>query len=211
MMRHRAASSLALLIGLTSLAAASRAQPVPVVPSLSRAQLARLEAGDVLVEVVGRERPVSDTLALIDAPPPLVLEVIEDFDHYTEFMPDFTESEIVGREGEYTHCRMVVATPWPMEDRRLTVRTRSGSLQLDGVDALYSDWDYVEGSGNVVDTEGYWLLLPWGEDGQRTLLRYYLVADLGTWIPDFLISWANENMMPNTIAAIRNRLAATTP
>jgi hypothetical protein len=203
-----AAAAVATLMGLARSAAA---QPTPVIPSLSQDQVARLEAGEILVEIVGRERPVADALALIEAPAVRVLEVIEDFDHYTEFMPDFEEASIVERDGDVTICRMVIDTPWPMENRRLTVRSRSGPLQLDGVDVLFSDWDYIEGSGNMVDAEGYWLLVPWGDDGQRTLVRYYLVNDLGTWIPDFLLNWANENLVPQSIVAVRQRLVATAP
>lgn len=206
-MPHRAPVALALAAAVTGLAASAAAQPAPVIPSLSQDQVTRLEAGEILVQIVGQERPISDTLAIIDAPADQVLAAIEDFDHYTDFMPDFDESEIVGQEGDVTLCRMVVDTPWPMEDRRLTVRARSGPLQIDGIDVLFSDWDYVEGSGNMVDTEGYWLLLPWGDDGQRTLVRYYLIADIGTWIPEFLINWANERMMPESIVALRERVA----
>jgi hypothetical protein len=182
------------------------AQPTPSVPSLSSDQVNRLEAGEILVSVLPGAVPVGDALGVVNAPPARVLEVIRDFPRHSEFMNDMALSEVVGQEGEYTLQHGITDTPWPMADREWTLRTWTGEIEVDGVPCLISRWDYVPGSGNIVDTEGYWLLIPWAEDGSRTLLRYHITVDLGTWLPDFLLEWSTENMLPARINGIRSQL-----
>ena len=183
-------------------------EPNPEVPSLSADQVQRLQAGEVLVEVIRLNGMVGDVMGVIEAPKDQVLAVIMDYDAYTEFMPYMEAWDVTGQEGEFTICSGITDTPWPMDDRHFVVRTWSGPREIDGVQALVSTWDYVPDSGNIADTEGYWLLLPWGADGQHTLLRYYLLNDMGTWIPDFLMEWASGNLLPDTITAIRERVPA---
>lgn len=182
------------------------ADPNPEVPSLSADQVERLQAGEVLIDVIRLEGMVGDVMGVIEAPTAAVLEVIVDYDSYTDFMPYMVAWELQGQEGEFQTFRGVTDTPWPMDDRYFVVRCWSGPREIDGIQALVSTWDYVPDTGNIADSEGYWLLLPWGEHGQHTLLRYYLLNDMGTWIPDFLMEWASGNLLPDTITAIRERV-----
>jgi hypothetical protein len=197
-------------IALVALAAvlplSALAQPTPSVPSLSAAEVSRLNAGEILVAVIPGELPVGDALGVLDAPPEQVLEVIRDFPRHSEFMRDMALSEIVGQEGEFTLQHGITDTPWPMADREWTLRTWSGPLEVDGVDCLISRWAYIPGSGNLVDTQGYWLLIPWGDDGSKTLMRYHIMVDLGTWLPNFLLEWSTENLLPERINGIRSQL-----
>ncbi|MCA9565832.1 MAG: SRPBCC family protein [Myxococcales bacterium] len=179
--------------------------PEPHIPSLSAEQVDRLNNGEILVEVVNGDVPIGDVLGVVDAPAQQVLDIIVDFDSWHEFMPSMTETEVTSTEGEYYICRAVTDTPWPMDDRVYSFRAWAGETEVDGMTVLTSNWDYVEGSGNLEDTEGYWLLIPWGEDGSKTLVRYYLTADLGTWLPDFLLNWGTENMLPSLIEGLRSR------
>lgn len=181
--------------------------PAPTIPVLSSDQVTRLNAGEILVEVINGAIPIGDVLGVIDATPELVLESVLDFNHYTEFMPYMTQSEIVSQEGSTYHCSGVTDTPWPMDDRIWSIIASAGPTEVEGLQVLVSTWDYVPESGNIQDTEGYWLLIPWGETGQKTLVRYYLVADLGTWIPDVILNWATENMLPGIIEGLRMRIA----
>jgi hypothetical protein len=194
-------------ISIVLMAAPVWAEPTPVMPTLSAEQVERLGTGEVLVEVVNAELATGDAMGVINAPPERVMEVVADFENYEDFMPDITEAEIVGQEGDFRLCRGLTDTPWPMDDRNWTLRAWYGQRNIDGMDVWVSTWDYVPGSGNLEDTEGYWLLIPWGDNGQSTLVRYYITADLGTWLPDFLMTWATENMLPNMIQAIRDRLS----
>jgi len=181
------------------------AQPTPVIPSLSQDQVDRLNAGEVLVDLnADLDPPVGDAIGVIDAPPEAVFAIVSDFARQSSWLDDVTLSEVVGEEeGGIVLCHGITDTPWPMEDREWTNRTWNGQMEVDGVPVYVSNWVYVPGSGNLEASEGYWLMVPWGDDGSKTLLRYYLVIDLGTPMPDFLLNWGSENMLPTRITGLR--------
>ncbi|MCA9562998.1 MAG: hypothetical protein KC561_05890 [Myxococcales bacterium] len=186
---------------------AAFAQMEPSIPTLSQAQVNQLNAGEVIIDVVPGEVPIGDAIGVINATPEQVMQIVQDFESYPEFMNDIVHAEVQGTEGDYLLCHGITDTPWPMDDREWVIRATGGPTTVDGLDVYLSTWDYVPGSGNVEDTTGYWLAIPWGSDGSQTLLRYRLRVDLGTWLPDFLLNWATENFLPNKITDFRGRVA----
>jgi hypothetical protein len=198
--------ALASLLAAAAPAAADGGVDDPTIPSLSNSQLQRLAQGEVLVNVVPGEVPVGDAIGIVNAPPAQIMQLLQDFDHYKDWMDDIDTSEVVGHDGDYTLCHGVTDTPWPMSDREWTTRSWGGPRTIDGMDVLVATWSYVPGSGNIRDTHGYWLAIPWGDDGNQTLLCYHLSVDLGTWLPDFLLEWSTENFLPAKINDVRHRL-----
>lgn len=179
------------------------------VPSLSNSQIERLNRGEVVIDVVSGEVPVGDAMGVVDYPAAQVIEVIRDFAAYEDWMNDIEESQVLEDLGNNNYvCRGETDTPWPMENRVWTVNAWGGETQIDGLDVLLSVWTYVPESGNLVDTQGYWLLIPWGDNGEKTLVRYHLRVDLGTILPDFLLEWSTENFLPAKITDLRDRLAS---
>jgi hypothetical protein len=61
----------------------------------------------------------------------------------------------------------------------------------------------VKGSGNITDTAGGWTLTP--IDANTTLAYYHVHADIGTWLPQWLLNMANRSTLPDVI----NAMAAT--
>jgi hypothetical protein len=216
-MTERQLSALLIPALTLVLAAPAVAMDAPGIPSLSNAQVTALNEGEVLVEVFRRgdednpEPPEGDAIGIINATPEAVFDVVRDFEHYPEFMEDIIEAEVLNEEstgpdsGTVT-CRGLTDTPWPMEDRGWTIIAVGGRQMVDGVEVGLSTWTYVPGSGNIEDTTGYWLAMPWGENGEQTLLRYHLQVDLGTWLPDFILEWSTESFLPSKIVNIRERL-----
>ena len=182
------------------------AQMEPTIPSLSQAQVEQLNSGEVIIEVVDQAVAIGDVMGVIAHSPERVMRLIEDFETHSEFMSDTSLSEVVGREGDDILCRGVTDTPWPMDDREWINRARGGPVQLEGVDVVLVTFDYVPGSGNIVDARGYWLAIPWGPDGSSTLLRFRVQIDLGSWLPDFIKNWGTENFLPIKITDLRARL-----
>ena len=182
------------------------AQTTPSIPSLSGGQVELLSAGEIVVDVVEGAAPIGDVMGVINFTPEQVFEVVADFDKHGEFMSDLALAEVTGLDGEARLCHGITDTPWPMDDREWIIRAEGSATQVDGVDVYLVAWTYVEGSGNLIDTTGYWLMMPWGADGSQTLLRYRLQVDLGTWLPDFLLSWSTENFLPFKVTDVRNRL-----
>ena len=182
------------------------AQPAPAVPSLSGEQIERLNGGEILVSVTVDGAMTSDVIGVLEAPAEQILAIVDDFGSYTEFMPDSAVSEVVGTDGEYRLCHGVTDTPWPVEDREYTLRVTSGPQTVDGMEVLVNTWTYVPDSGNIANTEGYWILVPWGDDGTSTLVRYFTIADMGIPLPEFLVTWASEDMLPGYLEALRGRI-----
>ena len=181
-------------------------QHAPSIPSLSNDQISRLNQGEILIDVIPGEVPVGDVLGVIDAPPEALHAIIADVSRHDEIFADTSLSEVVGQDGEYLLQHGITDTPWPMADREWTLRAWSGPMEVEGLAVLVSTWEYVPDSGNIVDTEGYYLLIPWGDDGSKTLLRYHIMVDLGTWLPDFLLEWSTENMLPDQVRALRAQI-----
>ena len=48
--------------------------------------------------------------------------------------------------------------------------------------------------------------VPWGDDGDETLLVAHMALDVGTWIPDFVLEWAQETFAPAPVLNLRRRL-----
>ena len=180
-------------------------QPEPHLPTLSQDQVNRLNNGEILAEFNNDEQAIGDVLGVVDAPPDQVLAVIADFPGQKDWIDDLSTAEVVGEDGEYELQHGVTDTPWPMDDRDWTIRAWSGPMEVDGAPVLVSTWTYVPDSGNIENTEGYWLLVPWGDDGTKTLVRYYIILDLGGAMPDFLLDWGNENMLPTRIRGLRTK------
>lgn len=214
-MNLRALRNLVLVVGVVTLAGPAFAQvpadfPLTIsVPSLSNDQINRLNNGEVLVDVVSGEVPVGDAMGVVDAPAAQIIDVIRDFANYKEWMGDIEESDVLEDDGDNNYvCRGETDTPWPMENRVWTVNAWGGETQIDGLDVLVSVWSYVPDSGNLNDTQGYWLLIPWGDNGEKTLVRYHLRVDLGTILPDFLLEWSTENFLPAKVNDLRSRVAS---
>lgn len=199
-------TQLVIVVSTLLLALSTSAYPPPSIPSLSADQVTRLNNGEILVDMSDGEPPVGEAIGVVDAPPARVLAIIANFPGQTAWLDDLESAEVVGQDGEFELCHGVTDTPWPMNDRTWTIRVWNGEMEVDGMQAWVSAWDYVPDSGNLANTEGYWLLIPWGDDGSKTLVRHHLILDLGTPLPDFLLSWATETMLPTRIQGLRSQI-----
>lgn len=183
------------------------AQDEPAIPTLSANQIEQLNEGEILVDAIVTDIPVGDVIGVINATAEEVMDVVRRFDDWDEFMDDVEFSELQGQdeEGRWL-CHGITDTPWPMENREWVIAASEEHVELDGMDVHISVFEYVQGSGNLVDVQGYWLLLPWGDDGSQSLVRYHVAIDLGTWLPDFLLEWSTENFLPLKIQGLRDAL-----
>ena len=183
-----------------------RAPMVPSIPSLSADQVQRLTDGEILIDTVQSAAPIGDVMGVINHTPEEVMTLVATFELHKEFYDDVIFSEVEGTDGDFQLLHGITDTPWPMDDREWVLQAAGGPTQVDGVDVIVSTWSYVPDSGNLVDTHGYYLAIPWGSDGSQCLLRYRIQVDLGTWLPDFLLTWSQENFLPNKVRNIRTWL-----
>ena len=65
------------------------------------------------------------------------------------------------------------------------------------------EWTKV--AGDVKTMEGYFLVEPFGNTGDRTLLTYEVRSNPGSRVPRFLLKWGVKKAMPASIRATRRQ------
>ena len=150
-------------------------------------------------------------IAEVDARPEVVFNVVNDFDHYPEFMPYVIESHVLSRNGDsevVAYNR--IAPPFVAErDYPLKFRMTRGSLANGGVFRI--EWTAspeaepeVEGVVRIRLNDGSWVAEPIS-GGSRTRLTYTLLTNPGGMIPDFVANMSNTVAIPKLFKAVMKR------
>jgi hypothetical protein len=150
-------------------------------------------------------------IAEVDARPEVVFNVVNDFDHYPEFMPYVIESRVLSRNGDsevVAYNR--IAPPFVAErDYPLKFRMTRGSLANGGI--FRSEWTAspeaepeVEGVVRIRLNDGSWVAEPIS-GGSRTRLTYTLLTNPGGMIPDFVANMSNTVAIPKLFKAVMKR------
>ena len=150
-------------------------------------------------------------IAEVDARPEVVFNVVNDFDHYPEFMPYVIESRVLSRNGDsevVAYNR--IAPPFVAErDYPLKFRMTRGSLANGGV--FRSEWTAspeaepeVEGVVRIRLNDGSCVAEPIS-GGSRTRLTYTLLTNPGGLIPDFVANMSNTVAIPKLFKAVMKR------
>jgi len=180
----------AIVTGLALLALAGNVRAV----DFSTKQLARLEAGKSV------KKPLAEAgangvyggagFALIDAPPEVVWNAIQDWGSYDEIYPKTIEARAVQRRGEQTLVRMKLGHELLSVTYYVEVDTDRSRWQISYrlVDSKPHDLDEVR---------GYWRLFP-QQDG-RTLVAYIALVKVPigvvSLIPEQLEKKINRNLL----------------
>lgn len=152
-------------------------------------------------------------IAEVEAPPEVVFNVVNDFDHYPDFMPYVKESRVLSRKGDsevVTYTR--IAPPFVSErDYPLKFRMTRGSPTNNGV--FKTEWiarpdaqPEIEGVVRIKLNEGSWLAEPL-DGGTRTRLTYTLLTNPGGLIPAFVANMSNTVAIPKLFKAVMKRSA----
>lgn len=183
------------------------AQARPTAPRLNEDRTARLEAGEKLTYATIDEMNRGEVVGVVNGSIDQVLAVLRDYDNYPRWYPDQREASLLWRRGDQARARGEVRMPFPFPNRRYDIDVRQEERTVNGERVVAITWQYVEDSGNFRDMYGFWWLQPWQGQSDRTLCRYVLYADLGTWLPDAVIRWAQRRMLPGIIDGIRAEVA----
>lgn len=152
-------------------------------------------------------------IAEVEAPPEVVFNVVNDFEHYPDFMPYVKESRVLSRKSDsevMTYTR--IAPPFVSErDYPLTFKMTRGTSANSGV--FKTEWTArpdaqpeVEGVVRIKLSEGSWLAEPL-DGGRRTRLTYILLTNPGGLIPDFVANMSNTVAIPKLFEAVMKRSA----
>lgn len=142
-------------------------------------------------------------VAIVDAPVEKVLSVIQDYAHYTEFMPNFETSRVLSQRGGsallYAQVSVMkgAATIWA----ELKIKPRDvGATKI--IEAKMT-------KGNVDVLQAVWEVTPF-DDG-RTLVAFQIIVDPDLPLPTSLVNGENAKTARKTLRALRNRLAGIKP
>ena len=216
-MRWTLALGLALAAPLA--AAAESEAPAPAIeitaryapsqaPTLSSDERARLAHGEVVV----REMQASDSdgigmlvMAVVDAPPERVWQVMADCDAYEEFVPRVSHARVRDRDGAFHTCELVVDLPMPLGDQITETRQQTRRLP-DG--AYQRLWTLLPGDWSYHRNDGSWTAHPHGE-GAQSLLVNRMDARPKSSVPLWILRAAQVRQAPETFLAIRKRVVET--
>ena len=140
----------------------------------------------------------------IETPLRVVREVIDAAAEFDEFMPRILESDVEPvSPGVYLN-RQTLDMPFPVEDRRYTVRVETGAIGTGAGAGWQARWTYVEGSGNIRESRGSWTLIP--VSAERTLVVYRLLTDPGGRLPAWVVDYAAPRTLRQVLNAVRDRV-----
>ncbi|RDV40039.1 hypothetical protein DV096_05640 [Bradymonadaceae bacterium TMQ3] len=194
----------ALLLTGTSVAFAGSSEPVRPI-NLSDSQRARIERGEVLVSLQQND-DVNRGVAtgIIQAPMRDVVPLVEECWKYGDWRDNIKDTALISRSSdERVVCAGTAKVPFPARDRDGHFNVHNHTRDLGGVESFVSTFSYIEGSGNLGDMFGYWVLQPYGPNNEHTLMRHVLNVDIGGWLPDFLVRWATRSTLPDMVIGAR--------
>jgi len=165
--------------------------------TLAAGLTARLEQGEVVTSSVEGTGGVSPgrAMALLNAPPGVVRDVLAGLEHYPSFVP-----RVVGsRQVKPNHFVIQLKLPWPVGDTWVYVQVRSGAR--DGAEIVTSRML----NGQLKAYEGTAWVQPFGKG--RSLLTYQLLAvPDSSFAPESMVSRGLRDAAGGMVEAVRNRV-----
>ncbi|MDE2851102.1 MAG: hypothetical protein OYL92_04275 [Acidobacteriota bacterium] len=165
-------------------------------PAVGKWRVTRRDAGGRVSEGCG--------LGVIEAPLSAVRGVIDAAADFDQFMPRVLESDVEPvSPGVYLN-RQILDMPFPVEDRRYTVRVETRAVETGAGAGWQARWTYIEGSGNVRESRGSWTLIPL--DAERTVVAYRLLTDPGGRLPAWIVDYTAPRALRRVLASVRKRV-----
>ncbi|MGV3621942.1 MAG: SRPBCC family protein [Archangium sp.] len=170
-------------------------------PKLTDAEKKKLDAGEM---VLHDKKPTDNkgvaaiSMGVIDATTAEVWPIVKECQHFSKFMPRTKKSELIEENGEKL-CAVELQMPWPIIN--LTAVSRSALTEQGSM--YRREWSLVRGTYHR--NQGSWLLVPWGDEGKKTLVVYTIDSDPAVIIPDGILRAAQTGSLPEVFKSIRKR------
>lgn len=177
----------------------SQAVEAPSQPTLTADEVAEIESGGAVVRTRRGDINRGEVVGLVCEPIEQVWAIVRDFNNLHVWYPDMLDSEVTGTGRGRGQTDM----PWPISNRNWEIEATQSEQVVGGINSYVATFDYIEGSGNLEEMYGYWLVRNW--DNGCTMIRYVLNADLGIALPNSIISWAAGRMLPGIVTGLRER------
>lgn len=191
-----------LLCLLFSIFVSSAALAAP--PALSAGQLSRMQSGKAIVKTLkptGGDGVAARAMAIVDAEPHRVFDVINACEHFSKFMPRTKNSKMVRRISDNVKvCHTEISMPFPFSNLVSDVKSTSRSLDGGGFERK---WTMLK--GNYKRNNGLWQIWP-HNNGAQSLVVYTIDVDPDMMLPDAIIRKAQTGSLPKVFKAIEKRV-----
>lgn len=206
--RWRLLSTTFLVLLAISLSASPLfAQEDPERILLTNSQRAKIHAGDVHVELQEGEINRGVVIGIIQHPVADVIPLVANCWEYGNWREALIDTGLEGRESsDVVICSGTAVVPFPARNRSGHFRVHNRHETIGGINSYVSSFKYIEGSGNMEDMFGYWIIHPYGPNGEHTILKHVLNVDIGGFLPGALVRWATRRTLPDTVFGIREVL-----
>ncbi|TNE88161.1 MAG: hypothetical protein EP330_16010 [Deltaproteobacteria bacterium] len=149
---------------------------------------------DTEVRVQGADSFSMAAEAVVDASLDDVAELLGDCEATAAWFPQIVHTERVG-----TACVGQSAMPWPLK-----ARSWSLTSEVEASDAgLVRHFAYVDGSGNLDDVQGRWVL---STEGTQTRVRWEARIDLGLQVQSSIVGWGTRQVVDQVMPALEAEL-----
>jgi hypothetical protein len=164
-------------------------------------------------EVTGSPIPWVMIVASFKSTPERVHQLVTDYDHFPEFIPNVRQSRVLEREGNERWVYHHLVFPAPISDRAYVIKS-TDSAGYPAQPYYRVDWQLDKRSFPGIDLTagirpevftGFWELR--ADAGSNTTVAYYAVhSEPGGFIPGWLVTTMTERYVQQVVDAVRSRL-----
>lgn len=173
-------------------------------PILSVGQAKILESGKAIVKEMkptGGDGVAARAMAIVDAPPKPVFDVVNACEHFAKFMPRTKASKMLLKFNENEKvCHTEISMPFPFSNLVSDVKSTSRTLPGGGFERKW-----VMLKGNYKRNTGQWQIWPYNK-GTQSLVVYIIDVDPDMNLPDAIIRKAQTGSLPKVFKAIEKRV-----
>lgn len=188
----------------------SRQFSTETLTSLAENYRKMIENGDpvaILEDIPGNPVKIGKGIGIIPYSPEVVWQVLNDYDNYKDFMP-FTEESQVDPDrsgGDVVYFYSKLSFPL-ISDRYYSIKITNETNVGKQLGTFFTSWELdIEKETNLYLNSGSWKLVPYDDDGQKTLAFYTVLTDPGGNIPNFLKNKSTKMAIPSVFEAISER------
>lgn len=202
---------------LSPAALAAERKPVRSKPAkfeLTASEWEKVKAGGITVRHVNNGQTNEFFSAgYVKAPVDEVFWYYEDHNNTPKYQNSIKKIEVeedkspkrtaVGNDvmGGYRRLQYHLSLPFPIGWRRFVL-----DLEGNGQPGKFGDIWWSLNSGDINEMMGSYVVTPYPFNKDWTLVRYWVKADMNTWIPGWLIGFVQGGTIPHVVAQARKDL-----
>jgi ribosome-associated toxin RatA of RatAB toxin-antitoxin module len=171
--------------------------PAPAFADVSPDLASRLRQGEIVVSIdYAPPLYALDVIGPVEGTTDEVWRAATSYNHYKDFLPLVTESELRKRTGNNALQYIKMSPPWPFHASWMLNNHEENKSQ-----GLIR---WTESAGNVKREFGFWQVVPL-EPG-KTAIEYHLMVDPAINVPTWLVGFCSRTVMPGIVKGIRRRV-----